>query len=73
MKYKWQMIVAAVSVLSLAIALPVAAQTSSPRCDNKLIRGDYAFTIEGQKLGPVGTPVGPQVGVAMTTSMDTEI
>ncbi len=43
-----------------------AAQTANPKCDNRLIRGDYGFTIEGQKLGGPG-PVGPQVGVAMTT------
>jgi len=41
------------------------AQTESPACNNKLISGNYGFTIQGNKLGGPG-PVGPQVGVAMT-------
>jgi hypothetical protein len=45
----------------------VQAQTTSPYCNNMLIKGDYGFTIEGTKLaGPPMTPTGPQVGVAMT-------
>jgi hypothetical protein len=50
-------------VLLLAAHVPAGAQD----CDNQLIEGRYAFTIEGQKLGPAGTLIGPQVGVAMTT------
>jgi len=57
-------------VIALFIAagsvLTVSAQTNDPRCDNRLIRGTFGFTLEGQKLGGPG-PVGPQVGVAMTT------
>jgi hypothetical protein len=41
------------------------AQTDSPACNDKLIRGNYGFTIQGDKLSGAG-PVGPQVGVAMT-------
>jgi hypothetical protein len=58
-------IVAAIGAL-LLLASSAGAQTNDPRCNNGLIRGDYAFTIEGQKLAPPG-PVGSQVGVAMTT------
>lgn len=44
------------------------AQSDSPFCHNGLIRGDYAFSVEGYKLGgPPGSPVGPMRGVAMTT------
>jgi hypothetical protein len=38
----------------------------SNACNNRLIKGTYGFTIEGQKLGGAG-PVGLQVGVAMAT------
>jgi len=62
-----------VFVSTVAVALLICAawgsgyaQTTSARCNNALIRGDYGFTIEGQKLGGLG-PIGPQVGVAMTT------
>ena len=41
------------------------AQSNSPACNNKLIAGNYGFTIQGNKLGGQG-PTGPQVGVAMT-------
>ncbi len=34
-------------------------------CNNRLIAGNYGFTIQGNKLGGQG-PTGPQVGVAMT-------
>jgi hypothetical protein len=53
-------------LLALAVPWSAFAQTNNPRCNNDLIRGDFGFTIEGQKLGGPG-PVGPQVGVAMTT------
>jgi hypothetical protein len=44
------------------------AQTNSRFCNNELIRGDYAFSVEGYKLGgPPGSPIGPMRGVAMTT------
>jgi hypothetical protein len=36
-----------------------------PACNNKLIAGNYAFTVQGTKLAGAG-PTGPQVGVAMT-------
>ena len=38
---------------------------TSAACNNKLIAGNYGFTIQGNKLGGQG-PTGPQVGVAMT-------
>jgi hypothetical protein len=46
-------------VLCGATALQVcaSAQTENQRCNNRLIKGTYGFTIEGQKLsgpGPVG-------------------
>lgn len=41
------------------------SQTNSLACNNRLIAGDYGFTLEGTKLGGPG-PVGLQVGVAMT-------
>jgi len=53
------------ALLLLAVSLPVSAQDSRA-CNNQLIRGTYGFTLEGQKLGGKG-PVGPQVGVALTT------
>jgi hypothetical protein len=61
----------ALGMVSLALMFTAAAQTAmgpttSPLCKESLIRGTYAFTLEGQKLGGPG-PVGSQVGVAMTT------
>jgi hypothetical protein len=41
------------------------AQSDSAACNNKLIAGNYGFTIQGNKLGGQG-PTGPQVGVAIT-------
>lgn len=41
------------------------AQSESGACNNRLIAGNYGFTIQGNKLGGQG-PIGPQVGVAMT-------
>ena len=41
------------------------AQSDNPACNNKLIEGNYGFTIQGAKLGGMG-PTGSQVGVAMS-------
>ena len=44
-----------------------AQVSTSGFCNNWLIAGVYGFTIDGTKLGgPAGSPLGPQVGVAMT-------
>jgi len=56
---------AALVLLTLGTLGSGYAQTDSSLCNNKLIRGNYGFTIQGTKLGGLG-PVGPQVGVAMT-------
>jgi hypothetical protein len=48
-----------------AVAAAANAQSDSFLCNDKLIAGDYGFTIEGAKLGGNG-PIGPQVGVALT-------
>jgi len=42
------------------------AQSSSNGCNNRLIAGNYGFTIQGTKLAGSG-PTGQQVGVAMTS------
>jgi hypothetical protein len=52
-------------VFTVAILGSAYAQSDSPACDNKLIAGNYRFTIQGTKLAGKG-PVGPEVGVAMT-------
>ncbi len=58
----------AVGAVVLMVAGMAAAQTESRFCNNALLHGDYAFTVEGYKLaGPPGTPTGPMRGVAMTT------
>ena len=59
-----------VNVVALALLMLVAlgsgyAQSESHACNNRLIAGDYGFTIQGNKLGGQG-PTGLQVGVAMT-------
>jgi hypothetical protein len=57
------------AVIVLALLIPVSltrCAAAQERCNNYLIKGMYGFTIEGQKLGGLG-PLGPQVGVAMTT------
>src|ERR1700748_3465071 len=62
-------IIAAVLAFCGVNALPLCAtaQTNEHhRGNNRLIEGTYGFTIEGQKLAGPG-PVGPQVGVAITT------
>lgn len=40
-------------------------QSESAACNNRLIAGNYGFTIQGNKLAGQGY-TGPQVGVAMT-------
>ena len=60
-----------VTVAALAVVLTgtsAYAQTNSRLCNNQLIRGDYAFVVDGYKLaGPPGSPTGPMKRVAMTT------
>jgi hypothetical protein len=51
----------ALALLSSSVPRFVAADTDSPICNNKLIKGSYAFTIEGQVNG------NPEAGVAITT------
>lgn len=55
----------ALILLALGALGSAGAQSVSPACNNKLIAGDYGFTIEGAKLAGPG-PTGAQVGVAMT-------
>jgi hypothetical protein len=58
-------VVAGLVLLTLGL-LPVAqAQSDSVACNNRLIAGNFGFTVTGAKLGGPG-PVGQQVGVAMT-------
>ncbi len=57
--------VAALVLLMLGALGSGYAQSESAACNNKLIAGNYGFTIQGNKLGGQG-PTGPQVGVAMT-------
>ena len=53
-------------MLLASLALSMAqGQSTSPSCNNKLIGGNYGFSIQGTKLGGLG-PTGQQVGVAMT-------
>jgi len=53
------------STLIAALLLATFAHAQdNPICIDRLIAGDYGFTIRGQKLGGPG-PIGPQVGVAM--------
>lgn len=56
--------VAALVLLTLGALGSGYAQSESPACNNKLIAGNYGFTVQGNKLGGQG-PTGPQVGVAM--------
>jgi hypothetical protein len=56
---------AALLLLTLMAVGSGYAQSDSPACTDKLIKGNYGFTLEGAKLGGPG-PIGPQVGVAMT-------
>lgn len=53
-------------VLLTLVGLGTAhGQSKHAACNNRLIAGNYGFTLEGNKLGGLG-PTGPQVGVAMT-------
>jgi hypothetical protein len=65
MKTKLVTNAAALLLLTLMAVGSGYAQSDSPACTDKLIKGNYGFTIEGNKLGGPG-PIGPQVGVAMT-------
>jgi len=56
---------AALVMMTLAVLGSGYAQSNSNACNNKLIAGNYGFTVQGTKLGGAG-PTGPQVGVAMT-------
>ncbi len=56
---------AALALLTLGALGSGYAQSDSGACNNKLIRGNYGFTVQGTKLAGAG-PTGPQVGVAMT-------
>jgi hypothetical protein len=63
---KKQVVHAAALVLLMLGALRSGyAQSDSVSCNNKLIAGNYGFTVQGTKLAGPG-PTGPQVGVAMT-------
>jgi hypothetical protein len=65
MKKKLVTNAAALILLTVAALGSGLAQSNSPACDNKLIEGNYGFTLRGTKLAGPG-PIGPQVGVAMT-------
>ncbi len=56
---------AAVTLFVLGTLSSGFAQSDSTHCNNRLITGDYGFTIQGAKLAGPG-PTGLQVGVAMT-------
>jgi hypothetical protein len=56
---------AALVLLTLVALGSAYAQSDSPACTDKLIKGNYGFTLQGNKLVGPG-PVGAQVGVAMT-------
>ena len=56
---------AALVMLTLAALGSGYAQNNSNACNDKLIAGNYGFTVQGTKLGGTG-PTGPMVGVAMT-------
>src|ERR1039458_430272 len=53
----------ALALLTLGALGSGYAQSESPACNNKLIAGNYGFTVQGNKLGGQG-PTGSQVGVA---------
>ena len=59
-----------IAALLLGLMLSISTlhgQTNSPQCTNRLISGNYAFSVEGIKLGgPPGSPIGPMRGVAFT-------
>jgi hypothetical protein len=56
---------AALVLLTLGALGSGYAQSISAACNNKLIAGNYGFTVQGTKWAGPG-PTGPQVGVAMT-------
>ena len=56
---------AALVLLTLAALGSGYAQSNSNVCNDKLIAGNYGFTVQGNKLGGEG-PTGLMVGVAMT-------
>jgi hypothetical protein len=62
-----QIVTSAAGVLLLALAALGSsyAQSNSSGCTNRLIAGNFGFTLQGTKLAGPG-PTGPQVGVAMT-------
>jgi hypothetical protein len=49
---------------TILLVTSALAQESLPICSNRLIAGNYGFTIRGEKLAGPGL-LGPQVGVAM--------
>jgi hypothetical protein len=52
---------------AIVLAVASSAFAEGGLCNDKLIAGVYGFTLEGTKLaGAPGTPLGSQVGVAMT-------
>jgi len=55
----------AIALLTLSGLGAAYAQSDSPACNNTLIRGNYGFTVQGNKLAGMGG-TGLQVGVAMT-------
>ena len=56
--------VAAVLAAALSTSPALAAETGSPECSNRTLRGDYAFEIDGNILA--GPMTGILRGVAMT-------
>lgn len=55
---------AAFVLLAFGVLGTAYAQSETPACNNKLIRGNYGVTIQGTKLVGPG-PTGSQVGVAV--------
>ena len=43
---------ASISMLLAIASVPVAAESSNPRCSNRTLNGSYGFTIEGTVVGP---------------------
>jgi len=54
-----------VALVLLGLGTLGSAYADDGGCSNRLIAGDYGFTIQGTKLAGLGF-LGPQVGVAMT-------
>jgi hypothetical protein len=52
-------------LLTLGVLGTAHAQSAHAVCNNRLIAGNYGFTLQGNKLAGQG-PTGQQVGVAMT-------